>query len=88
MNYQVVQESLWTREIGRYTSYGVCAWHMEGERRVVLAHISDVFLNEETALNFVDRCNRLKLDLIHLSDAIEDALNDDGGAPGDGGGKR
>ena len=77
MKYQVVEESHWDQENGRHIGYGVCAYRMRGRRKEELAHISDVFLSLEAAQDFVARCNRLELDLIHLPDAIEDALNGD-----------
>ena len=72
--YQTLQETLWSPEIGNYTSYAVCAYEREHGIDILLSYTSDVFLNKEEAELFVTMCNRCKLSLIHLPDAIEDAL--------------
>ena len=72
--YQVVAENLRDWEIGDYTAFGVCAYCIEASVEEKIAHVSDVFLNTEEAQQFVEACNRLQLDTIHLPEAIEDAL--------------
>jgi len=54
-----------------YTVYGIEAVGESGE---VLAAFSDVFFDIEDARAFVGMCNRLKLSLIHLADAVDDVL--------------
>ena len=72
--YQILQETLWNPETGTYTAYAVCAYERQNENSVLRSYTSDVFLNKEEAEAFVNLCNQLHLSLIHLSDAIEDAL--------------
>ena len=72
--YQILQETLWNPESGTYTAYAVCAYEVQNETSVLRSYTSDVFLNKEEAETFVTLCNRLHLSLIHLPDAIEDAL--------------
>lgn len=72
--YQILQETLWNSEVGTYTTYAVCAYERQNGNDVLRAYTSDVFLNKEKAEAFVLLCNHLQLSLIHLPDAIEDAL--------------
>lgn len=72
--YQTLQETLWNPETGNYTAYAICAYERQNGNDVLLSYTSDVFLNKEEAETFVTLCNRLQLSLIHLPDAIEDAL--------------
>ena len=72
--YQILQETLWNPELGSYTSYAICAYKSENGKNILCSYTSDVFLNKEEAEAFVTLCNRLHLSLIHLPDAIEDAL--------------
>ena len=72
--YQVIAENLKDWEIGDYTAFGVCAYFIDASVKEKIAYISDVFLNTEEAQQFVEMCNRLQLDTIHLSEAVEDAL--------------
>lgn len=72
--YEILQETLWNSEIGTYTAYAVCAYERQNGNAILLSYTSDVFLNKEDAEAFVSLCNRLHLSLIHLPDAIEDAL--------------
>lgn len=72
--YQILQETLWNPETGTYTAYAVCAYERKNGDDVLCSYTSDVFLNKEEAEAFVTLCNRLHLSLIHLPDAIEDAL--------------
>lgn len=74
ISYQVVEETMHSREVGTYTSFGVCAYREEKRHRREVARISDVFLNTETARQFVNTCNKLQLDIIHLPEVIEDIL--------------
>ena len=72
--YEILQETLWDSEIGTYTAYAVCAYEKQTGMTILRSHISDVFLNKADAEAFVTLCNHLHLSLIHLPDAIEDAL--------------
>ena len=72
--YQTLQETLWNPEIGNYTSYAICAYERQNGTDILRSYTSDVFLNREDAELFVNVCNHFHLSLIHLPDAIEDAL--------------
>lgn len=74
VTYQFVEESLWAKDIGNYKTFGIYAYKEEGETKEEIAHISDVFLSREKAEQFVDMCNQLKLDVIHLADVVEDII--------------
>lgn len=70
VTYQIVKELIYHSELGNYYSYGICAYLNKKE----IAHISDVFLEKDDAIKFVQKCNQLELDPIHLPEVIEDAL--------------
>ncbi|MEE0858002.1 MAG: DUF6514 family protein [Acutalibacteraceae bacterium] len=70
VTYQIIKELINHPELGNYYSYGICAFLDKKE----IAHISDVFLEKDTAIKFVQKCNQLKLDPIHLSEVIENEL--------------
>ena len=72
--YQTVEETLWNPHVGTYKAFGICAYQMDKEEKQVMAHIPDVFFDQEAAQRLVDICNRLELDVVHLHDVVEDAL--------------
>lgn len=72
--YQIVEEAVQSREVGRYTAFGVSAYRIEAAQKREITRISDVFLNNEAATRFVEKCNRLHLDIIHLPEVIEDVI--------------
>lgn len=51
--------------------YGITALDSSGN---VLKTIKDIFFDKQKAENFVELCNKEKLELIHLQDAAEDVL--------------
>jgi len=72
VTYRVIEESIYSGELGWYTAYGISAYYAStGEE---IAHITDVFLNKADADSLVDQCNRLGLEPVHLPIIIEDAL--------------
>ena len=74
--YQVVEEDLQNCEVGSYTAFGVCAYLMDAAKREKIIQISDVFLDNRAAQRFVDLCNRLQLDAVHLPEVVEDAISE------------
>lgn len=72
--YKVIKESISSIELGNYTAFGIVVYNETQDSTQEIAHISDVFLNKADAINFVNRCNRLGLELVHLPLVIEDAL--------------
>ena len=53
-----------------YTAYNVIV----KQGNTILTRFSDVFLNKEAAGHFVDTCNRLSLDPMHVADVIDDVI--------------
>lgn len=74
INYQVVKESLWDQYLGHYTAFGVNVYFNKGDMKEKIVCVSDVFLDQEKADQFVYRCNQQQLDVTDLLDAIEDAI--------------
>lgn len=72
VTYKVIEENLQNCEFGRYVSYGICVY--SEERRMILKSISDVFLEKDKMEQLVMLCNENRLDPIHLSEVIEDAI--------------
>lgn len=76
--YQTVEETCWNPSVGMYRAFGICAYCEEKGEKQIIAHIKDVFFDQTTAQRLVDICNRLKLDVVHLYDVVEDALQQEG----------
>ena len=74
ITYQFVEETLTKPELGTYTAFAIRAYEEKDGKQMIHSHISDVFLNKKEAEHFVELCNRLQLDIVHLPDVIEDAL--------------
>lgn len=72
--YSIIKEKLYTPESGNYISYGICVYLISENKNTEIAHISDVFLEKEDAVNFINLFNQLELDPVHLDDAIENIL--------------
>lgn len=70
MEYVVEKEVLSDMEIGIYTTYGIAI--CDNGRRILEIH--DVCRSGKEIKKFCSLCNRLKLDPIHIYDAIEDNL--------------
>ena len=65
-------EGVFTDEDGvEHKTYGISATDTGGN---ISATYRDIFFDKEVAGNFVDLCNKNKLELCHLSDVIEDVL--------------
>lgn len=59
-------------EYGRkYTVYGIESIDSKGK---ILQSYPDIFFDRQKAERFVNLCNENDLSLIHLADAVEDAL--------------
>lgn len=72
--YSIIKEKLYTPESGNYVSYGICVYLISKNKNKEIAHISDVFLEKKDAVNFINLCNHLELDPVHLYEAIENSL--------------
>ena len=75
MNYKYrLSKSIVTDEDGiKYTVYGIEAIDISGH---ILCSYKDVFFCKEEGKRFVKLCNRCKLELIHFTDVIEDAVSE------------
>lgn len=72
VTYKVIKENLQSCEFGRYVSYGICVYSEEA--RMILKSISDIFFEKDKAEQLAVLCNENRLDPIHLSEVIEDAI--------------
>lgn len=73
VKYYYVKEELHNPEVGNYTAYAISAYEHHNHKKTNI-YISDVFLNESDAKKFVNLCNDMKLDPVHLPQVIEEAL--------------
>lgn len=69
--YCMRKDTIHDEERKAYTVYGIDAVNSDGE---VLVSVPDVFFDRQKAERFVSLCNDGNLSLIHLADAVEDAL--------------
>lgn len=72
ITYKVIKENLQHCELGRYIAYGICVYSEEA--RMILKSISDVFIERDKVEKLVALCNENKLDPIHLSEVVQDAI--------------
>ena len=72
IRYCLIEQVIENPELGAYTSYAVAILRDDQYTRIV----PDVFLDRCKAKEFIERCNLLELDPIHLDDAIEDILGE------------
>lgn len=68
--YKLRQDVLHTNDVGLYISYGVDVFK---NNRIILS-VKDIALDKMNILDFINKCNSLKLAPCHLDDAIEDFL--------------
>ena len=66
--YRLMAETHWMEEVGNYVSYGVQV--CKGDE--VLCTISDLSLDKNRVADFVERCNREELSVLHIQDVIDD----------------
>lgn len=69
--YVLVEEQLFTPELGEYHSFGIKAKNSGGED---MDFVSDVSTDRAFVSDLVERCNRAEVSPIHLRDIIADAL--------------
>lgn len=75
ITYQVKKEILYHTETGFYTTFGIDAVRTISNHTILIHSISDVFLEQADAEEFVQICNDEELSPLHLHDAIENALS-------------
>ena len=69
--FYCTEEKSFTTDDGiPYTAYNVIIKNGD----IIVTRFSDVFLNKEAASHFVEMCNRLSLDPLHVADVIDDAI--------------
>ena len=74
ITYRVVKEVRRNEEWGAYTTYGVCGARLRDNAVTEFLYIADVFTDRRLADRFVAACNRGGLGIVHLPEAVEDAL--------------
>ena len=73
ITYELVEENHNDNILGFYTSFGIKA--IENLSDSPLVYIEDVFIDIETAQEYISLFNDEQLDLIHLEEIIEDILH-------------
>lgn len=71
IEYRVVRERLYRRELGHYFSYGIVA---VGEDKRT-AYIPDISTEEWKVMGLAEKLNRLGASLVHFLDIVEDSLD-------------
>ena len=69
--FKLIKEKLSHPDIGIYTTYGISVY----EGKTLIRKISDVCTDKRRVRKFCRLCNKLKLDLEHLTDVIEDLIS-------------
>ncbi len=69
--YYMRTDTIYDEDGKPHIVYGIEAISLQGE---VLSSFPDVFFDKQEAENFVKLCNDSGLDIIHLSDVVEDAI--------------
>lgn len=70
--YKTEREELTSNDIGSYVSYGVSVYC----ENIRIIYISDISSEREVVEDLVYRCNKGRLDPIHLRDVIDDILGE------------
>ena len=70
--FRVKEAKLQSPEMGAYKAFGVEVLEEKTER--ILEQVSDVFLCEEEASDFVDMLNECQPELVHLTELCMDAI--------------
>ena len=71
--YSLRTDTIFDEENNLHTVYGINAIDSESGKSV---SIPNLFCNKDVAARFVERCNRSGLSIVHLYEAIEDALEE------------
>jgi len=74
-HYEVICENLFMEETGNYRTYGIKG---NSEDPLTGVLISDVSVDRGKVQSLVDTFNQLQLDTIHLQEAVEDFLAENG----------
>ena len=71
IEYCVVDENMYSEELGEYRSFGIEGKDVLGN---TVVFCSDVSLDKSLVAELCGRCNELCLSPLHLLDVIEDSL--------------
>ena len=74
IQYLLVEEQLFTPELGSYRTFGIAALRRSPRGSEQLAYVSDVSTDRPFAAGLAERCRRGGLSPVHLPDFIADAL--------------
>ncbi len=69
--YRLNETTIADEDGKKYTVYGIDAVN---DNEYILESYSDIFFDRIKAEEFVSLCNECGLELIHLSDVVEDAI--------------
>ena len=68
--YKLIKEHITHLDLGTYTTYGIAVF----DGKVLIRKISDVSTKKHRVRKLCRLCNRLKLDLEHISDVVLDLI--------------
>lgn len=69
IRYEVIEETIYTKENGKYKSFGIAAISDEGTDK-----ISDISVSEQNVKNLVMLLNRNNVSIEHFSDIVNDFI--------------
>ena len=73
LTYKLRKDNLFHQDIGNYSSYGIDA--VDKKSGIPIRSILDVSLEKEPLEKLIFLCNKLRLNIIHLDDVVEDFLS-------------
>ena len=71
--YRLRKDTIHDEKGKEYIVYGIEAVN---SKKKILSSFSDIFFNRQKAEVFVNLCNECKLELVHLTDVVEDAITE------------
>ncbi len=71
--YRLREDTIHDEEGKEYIVYGIEAVN---SKKKVPSSFSDIFFDKQKAKTFVNLCNEGKLELIHLTDVVDDAITE------------
>lgn len=77
IKYQMLKETLQNNNIGEFTTFGILAIEQTDSKTKVVASVSDISTDEKFVEGFVQLCNECGLSLVHLGNAVDNAVNGD-----------
>lgn len=74
MYYIPLKEQLYHKDIGNYQSFGICVYARRADGWCEVMRISDVSVELDFVIGLCEKCNRMGISPIHLSDVVMDSL--------------